>query len=227
MGKSNNYFQHQSVKQIAKIMQSICYQHQKWQVFSDWVEMMALALSNVVDFTQAAAREERYLEIVKRYSKDELNKFCEMFALLVDSMDMAAEGGGMYDHLGELYHGLDLHNKWHGQFFTPMNICNMMGAMTLGEGQDIGLKERGYITLCEPCVGGGAMVIGFANAMKRQKLNYCKQMVATCVDIDLKCVHMAYVQLSLYGIPAVVIHGNSILVEEWSRWNTFVYVADG
>lgn len=28
------------------------------------------------------------------------------------------------------------------------------------------------------------------------------------------------IQLALYGIPAVIIHGNSLTVEEWSHWFT-------
>jgi hypothetical protein len=31
---------------------------------------------------------------------------------------------------------------------------------------------------------------------------------------------MAYIQLSLYGIPAMVIHGNTLTMEEWDRWYT-------
>ena len=38
---------------------------------------------------------------------------------------------------------------------------------------------------------------------------------------------MCYIQLSLYGIPAVVVHGNSLTNEEWSSWQTPVYIIDG
>lgn len=31
---------------------------------------------------------------------------------------------------------------------------------------------------------------------------------------------MAYIQLCLYQIPAVVIHCNTLTMEEWSRWYT-------
>ena len=58
-------------------------------------------------------------------------------------------------------------------------------------------------------------------------MNYCAQLVVTATDIDLKCVYMCYLQLALYGIPAVVIHGNTITVEEWSYWFTPVYVIHG
>ena len=70
-------------------------------------------------------------------------------------------------------------------------------------------------------------MLGFAKAMYNNKMNYCDQMVAYCCDIDIKCVHMAYLQLSLYGIPAVIIHGNSLTNEEWSRWYTPVYMING
>lgn len=35
---------------------------------------------------------------------------------------------------------------------------------------------------------------------------------------------MAYVQLSLLHIPAVVYHGNSLTVETWSTWRTPAHV---
>lgn len=69
------------------------------------------------------------------------------------------------------------------------------------------------------------MVMGLVNALKN--VNHCSQIVVTGVDIDLKCVHMAYLQLSLYGIPAVIIHGNTLTCEEWSRWYTPSYIMGG
>ena len=71
------------------------------------------------------------------------------------------------------------------------------------------------------------MVLGFARAMLEKEMNYCTQLVVLATDIDLKCVYMCYLQLSLYGIPAVVIHGNTLTLEEWSRWFTPVYIAHG
>jgi len=43
----------------------------------------------------------------------------------------------------------------------------------------------------------------------------------------LKCAHMTYLQLALYGVPAVVIHGNTLTCEEFSRWYTPVYLMNG
>ncbi|MBQ3255855.1 MAG: hypothetical protein IJA67_00365 [Oscillospiraceae bacterium] len=64
------------------------------------------------------------------------------------------------------------------------------------------------------------MLLGFAGVMKKPKYDYTEKMCAVATDIDLKCVHMVYIQLSLYGNPAVIIHGNALTVEEWSHWFT-------
>lgn len=34
------------------------------------------------------------------------------------------------------------------------------------------------------------------------------------------CALMAYIQFALYGIPAIVVHGNSITQERYSIWYT-------
>jgi hypothetical protein len=82
------------------------------------------------------------------------------------------------------------------------------------------IAEKGYVSVGEPAVGGGAMIIALAHEMKRQGLNYQRQLYVTATDIDLRAVHMAYLQLSLLHIPAVVINGDTIRMIEYSRWYT-------
>lgn len=207
-------------RQLTKLLEVLTYRHSTWDIFSDWVEMMAISISNSCDKVHFESREKRYMDIVRKYSKEELNKFAEAFACLVDTM----EHDGLRDILGETFHELELHNKFKGQFFTPFHVCECMAEITIGDHPK--LNEKGYITVCEPCSGSGAMVIGAAGAMSKAKLNYQKQMVVLANDIDPKCTHMCYVQLSLLGIPAVVTNGNSLTVEEWSRWYTPMYLMD-
>lgn len=59
------------------------------------------------------------------------------------------------------------------------------------------VERKGFVTVAEPSCGSGGMVIAFAEAMKKEGVNFQGAMHATCTDIDLKCAHMAYVQLSL------------------------------
>ena len=44
------------------------HRHSAWQVFSDFCEMSAISLSNAVDRPHFAKREERYRQIIKRYT---------------------------------------------------------------------------------------------------------------------------------------------------------------
>lgn len=200
------------------------------RVFEDWIAVFAISISNSVDRTNWDEREQQYLEIINRYTPDEQQILVEASAELVMALDKECSKRGPTDLLGEVFHGLKLHNKYHGQFFTPFYICEFMGHVALTDaGTTVrdALCQKGYVTVCEPCVGSGGLVLGFANAMYRQNLNYSKQMVAYCCDIDIKCVYIAYIHLSLCGIPAVVVHGNSLTNEEWSKWYTPVFLMDG
>lgn len=220
MRKSDYY------KNLIDFITKASYRHSKWQVFSDFVEMSAISLSNAVDWVHKEEREKRYLEIINSYEKKEQELFPEMFACLVMALEYELKTNGPTDILGSVFHELELHNKWKGQFFTPMHVCEAMGMMTVPDKKEF-IEDKGFISVAEPCVGSGAMVLGFAKAMQVNKLDYCSQMVVTATDLDLKCVHMAYIQLSLYGIPAVIIHGNSITVQEWSKWYTPAYMLGG
>lgn len=64
------------------------------------------------------------------------------------------------------------------------------------------------------------MVIGAIWAMQHHGFDYRHNTFFVAQDIDIRCVWMAYIQLSLYGIPAMVIHGNTLTMEEWDRWYT-------
>lgn len=183
--------------------------------------MTAISISNAVDWLHREEREAEYMKIVARYDRQQIDLFPQMFAHLVEELERHAEA--LEDVLGKVFHELELHNKYKGQFFTPQHMCDMMGLIAAGDT----LPERGYHSVCEPCVGSGAMVLGLANAIQKNGHDFHRHMVVTATDIDLKCVHMCYLQLSLYGIPAVVIHGNGLTLEEWSRWYTPVYMLDG
>lgn len=232
MAKSTSYVP-ENCKGIIDGLKALGNKHSIWNVFEDWLKVSSIAISNSVDWNQANEREEQYLETINKYTPEEQKVLTKTFAELVNALQKEAVTGGPCDLLGKVFHSLELHNKYHGQFFTPFHICEFMGQVALADGGEAGnvaseaLHKKGYLSVCEPCVGSGGMVLGFAKAMYNNKMNYCDQMVAYCCDIDIKCVHMAYLQLSLYGIPAVIIHGNSLTNEEWSRWYTPVYMING
>jgi type I restriction-modification system DNA methylase subunit len=209
-------------EKIVKTIRQLGYVYSTWNVFNDFVEMSALTIANSVEHVTEIRdkREERYLEAIRKYRPEEQNLFPEMFADLVNALQYELTwSNAPVDVLGVIFHELELHDQYKGQFFTPQSICDAMGVIAFGDSQKR-LQEKGYITLNEPCCGSGAMCLGFAKAMLDAGFNYCAQLAVLATDIDLKCVHMCYLQLSLYGIPAIVVHGNSLTLEEWSRWFT-------
>jgi hypothetical protein len=209
---------------ITKLITSLSHRHGAWQVFADFNEMAATALSNAVYLAQRDRREARYMEIIKRYTPDELAKFPEMLAALTGALENETT-----DVLGRTFHELELHNKYAGQFFTPYPICQMMATMTLGPEADIRSKieGRGFITASEPACGSGAMVIALAHGMKDLGINYQQHLHVTAVDVDAKCVHMAYTQFALLHIPAIIVHGNTLKMEEWDHWFTPAHILGG
>jgi hypothetical protein len=216
-------------EKILKTIQRLGRIYSVWNVFSDFVEMGALAVANSVDRKAETweKREKQYLETIGKYSSDEQKLFPIMLADLMEALQFELTwANAPVDVLGTLFHELELHNKYKGQFFSPQHVCDLMGVIALGDGRSE-IEQRGYITMNEPCCGSGAMVLGFARAMLEADLNYCTQLAVLATDIDIKCVHMCYLQLSLYGIPAVVTHGNTLTLEEWSRWYTPIYIVRG
>lgn len=192
----------------------------RWEVFSDFIHMLALAISNQVDRTHFDEREKQYFAIIGKYRKEETIAFPKMTAFLIQAISFSSDDPD--DILWAMFHEMELHNKWRGQFFTPQYLCDLMAEITTGS--ESMATEKGYITICEPACGSGAMLLGMAKQVLKQGFSITDNLIAFATDIDIRCVHMAYIQLSLYGIPAVVTHGNSITLEEWSHWYTPAFV---
>lgn len=227
------------INDLARLVEAFAPAHRPDTVFGDFVELSALALSNAVDISQREPREARYLQIAGGYSREEMNRFATMLGVLTDIYDVRVRGliasagniathpdEGLGDVLGQLYMTLGMGNDRTGQVFTPYNVSRMMAAIMIGDGGP-GLRRHGFITLCEPACGAGGMVIACAEAMHGCGHNYQRCMHATCIDIDIRCALMTYVQLSLLHIPAIVIHGNSLQCEVRSAWYTPAHVLGG
>lgn len=185
-------------------------------VFTTFLEITATSIAAQMDPENAAEREKRYEEIASKMEPETLSSYARMFALLYLATREHADDP--CDILGDIYHELRLNNEWNGQFFTPDHICRLM-AQLVNPVDELPNKE-GPILINEPTCGSGTMIIGAVWAMKRKNFDFQHKSFFVAQDIDIRCVWMAYIQLSLYGIPAVVIHGNTLTMEEWSRWHT-------
>jgi hypothetical protein len=194
----------QPQQQFVKLIRANAHRHRLHEVFRDFCEMAALAVSNSVDLVQREAREARYLQIVARYAAEEVARFPAMLGCVTESLHF-----GMKDCLGQLFMSLQLGDHWKGQFFTPYEVARLMARLT-GLPSPADLSRRGFVTLSEPACGAGAMLIAAAETMLDAGINYQQHLHVTGVDIDATAVHMAYVQLSLLHVPAIVVHGDAL-----------------
>ncbi len=98
----------------------------------------------------------------------------------------------------------------------------MMAKMTI---TDEDIKNGEIITVCDPCCGGGGLAMAALDVLKNDyKVNYAMDCFIECADIDIRCVHMTYLQLSLAGVPAIIKHQNTSTQELYSVWKTPAFI---
>lgn len=193
---------------------SIAKHKHRYKVFEDFVTVSAISLHNATNKYQSL--EQEYLTIINGYSKKERIAISKLFAMLVNLLNPEP-----IDILGQLYMELEISSKGNGQFFTPDPISQLMGKMAYGN--KIELPECGFITMSEPACGAGGMVLAFVKEMLNQKLNPANHLWVQCVDIDRMVALMCYIQLSLWGVPAQIIVGNTLTLEYREQFFTPVH----
>ena len=197
-------------KDFIKTIESLSRTRHKWQAWSDFVEMAALSLAQAGNFDED--REAQYMKIVERYEPDEVQHFPHLLGAVIEALEVK-----YCDFLGEIFQELELGNKWKGQFFTPYHVCVLMAELTFNKND---FADGQIITLNEPAVGGGAMVIAYCEMLLKNGINFQRQLKVICQDVDYTAMCMCYIQLSLIGCNATVVHANTITMEEWGSYQT-------
>lgn len=197
----------QYYKEFIKQFHYLSEKHDKHNVFLDFLKISSFSMYNA--FLHSQEIEEKYLSVVSKYEKSEIEIFVKMFSNLIL---MYESKGEITDILGELYMKERMESKDLNQFFTPFHIAEFMGKINCGTKEEMQkiIDKNGYITLSEPCCGAGAMILGFAKALKDEDINYQQDLLVYAVDISEVCTYMTYIQLSLYGIPAIVYCGETL-----------------
>ncbi|MBV5313615.1 MAG: SAM-dependent DNA methyltransferase [Prolixibacteraceae bacterium] len=191
----------EKLKSFSQYMQQLARRNSISNVFIDFLEMSVCALS-------LGAMETRYLEIVGRYDKQEVNSMADAFAALV--MEMDNHGEGLRDILGDFFmehisHG---HN---GQFFTPEPICEMMARMT-------NPIEPGSRVL--DCACGSGRTLLAAAEINRNASFYG-------ADVDRNCAMMCLINFCLNGMLGEVAWMNSLSNEFFGAWQIRLHPTGG
>lgn len=192
-----------------KIFNEFSDKYRMRDIWDDFVVMSACALSNPVDKVHYEKRENRYLRIIGKYSKQEQQLFPKLFSQVAMRLEFNPE----QDFLGRIYTTLGLCDNSRKQEFTPYGICQLMAAITVENVVDV-VKREGYITINDSCCGAGATLIAGVHAAKRSlrevNLNFQHHVLVAAQDIDEIVALMCYIQLSLLGVAAYIKVGNSI-----------------
>ena len=193
-------------KRFCDLIQSLSSAMQPWEVWTELIAAMACAIANSV--TDPALdvykkREEEYLKAVRTLGS--ADAAAEAFAIVTEALDANPE----QDFLGKLYMVLGLGDHWKGQVFTPYNL-SALNAMVTIENVPEQVAERGWIAVNDCAVGGGAMLIGAANEIRKQGVNYQNHVLFVGQDISRTTGMSAYIQLSLLGCPGYIVIADSL-----------------
>jgi hypothetical protein len=167
--------------------------HSLPEVFRGFVHLAACAVSG-------SQREPEYLEEAKRWKPEQLQSFSHALATLVDEM----EDRPYADLVGRFYQE-EAQSKGArdggGEFYTPACISKLLAQLTVGDPP----ADR-----------------PMAEVLKERGISVSR-MRATCIDVSRVACDMCFLNLSLWGIPAQIVHGNSLSLEVWGSWRTFFW----
>lgn len=136
-------------KPFCKRLLSLAGKYSIWEVWSDFINVFALAISNSVDKVRFDEREALYRRIMAKYDAKER----EVFPLLAADVVSALEQNPEQDFLGSAYMELELGNDHAGQFFTPYDVCRLMAEVSVpGLVQQV--IQDGYVTFNDCACGG-------------------------------------------------------------------------
>lgn len=187
-------------------------------VFNDFLTLSCCSLTQTV--YRSDNLEQKYLNIIKTYTKEQAEEFSKLLAFLVLGLEQEPQ-----DFLGQVFMSLNLGSQANGQYFTPYSVSKFMAEINFTEIEN--LQNNQLITLSEPCCGSGALIIAFAQTLKEQNINYQQNLFVEAIDISKMCFKMTYIQLSLLGIPAKVVQGDSLSLKFQQVLYTPFYFVNG
>ena len=197
------------------IFNSIARHKHRYEVFQDFVILATIGLC--IGFSKSKNLQQEFFSITEKYSESEYKQLDELFTNLEWLLEPKPT-----DILGGLYMTLELSNDRTAQFFSPPEISTLLAKISAGN-LLAQLETKPFITLSEPACGAGGMILAFVEEMRNQGINPAEKLFVQCVDIDRIAAFMCYIQLSLCGVPAQVIVGNSITQEYREIYYTPMY----
>lgn len=192
------------------------------QTFSDFIAYSALTLSIRTDPVHAEKRHNTLKQLKNTYRDAEWNSFHEGLVALSKEVVKNVQRDRFIDLFALTFIKIGAVNKELKQDFTPPDVAKLKANIVFR--QDTALPQEGFFTLNDSTCGSGTILLAGVERIAELGFNPSAQLVVLASDYDPRCAQMAYLNLSLYGIPAVVVCGNTITLKESDRWYTPVYL---
>ncbi|EKS7429318.1 N-6 DNA methylase [Enterobacter cancerogenus] len=192
-------------RQFVTVFGDIARNLRRWELFSDFIALAASELDMARIRTPESI--ERCREICAKYSESDISNLHALFGLMVCALEAK-----FHDFLGAIFMELELGDDRNGQYFTPYNVQSLL-AKLLRADVDETIRREGFVTVSDPASGAGGMIVAYAEYLLEAGYNPSEQMFGSCIDIDPIAADMAFIQLSLLGIPAEVVTGNTLTMQ--------------
>ena len=180
-------------------------------VFSDFTRIAACAVAN-------QSREPEYLEAIKPYSKEDLSKFTESFAYLIEEMQAKPFSDLLGQHYQEIASKSTRDSR--GEFYTPEPISELMARIIIDPEKVI--NDSKPVTMNEPTCGGGGMILQaaklFSPLYRNDDKSYVDLLRVTAQDLSPTACDMTYFNTTMWGIPTEIIQGNTLTMEVQNHW---------
>lgn len=174
----------------------------------------ALRRATLISQADIDKNEAAYMSIVKRCrtdAKETMADLSKMLYAVVEALEAAP-----VDFIGPVFEEVSASN-FMGQFFTPYALSKLIAEMTMTQ-----LPDGDEVLFCsEPACGVGGMVLAATEVLRGRGFDVPRKVHWQMVDVDSRVIAGAYIQVTLCGISADVIHGNTLSLETWEGTRTF------
>ncbi|WP_426576161.1 N-6 DNA methylase [Xenorhabdus stockiae] len=189
-------------KDFISLFKQTARSRNRYRVFQDFCNCAMAAIHNKYCFSEEL--EQFYLKTINKYEREDIDRIVKLFSYTALALAEAP-----CDFLGSVFMQLELGNKDLQQFFTPWSVARVMAQLQLNEVSAL-LQTRPFVTFHEPCCGAACMMLAAAEVLREQGHDPLSSMWVSAIDIDPLAAVMAYIQLSLTGIPAAVTIGDAL-----------------
>lgn len=181
---------------------------EEYKVWSAFVNLTAYNIAKACG-NDVSAFDEEVASIDAKFAKH-MDCLAKMFSCVVSEY----EHDSNQDFLGSVYMELGISSKEKGQFFTPYTLSRMTAQLSIDKAKaDEAIAERGFVTVNDPAVGGGALLIGAYNVLRDFGYNTQTQAWFVAQDISVDTALMCYIQLAILGCAGFITVGDTLSLE--------------